>query len=595
MRAWKASLLGCAFAVDLVYPIEKQASAGLIPMTLGTAPFANYGFDAYGFDGSIPGPTLRVNPGEDLMVELTNNLSSATPCSSTSGDFCDSMITNLHTHGLHVSSKGVADGLAYESDNVLAEVSPGQTTTFQFSIPANHMGGTHWYHPHHHHATALQAGGGAAGFLIVEDPPGYLPQEYEEMPEKVLFVSGHNLNTLQEMAVAASAQVLTTAATDATASGFATNVFLVNGQINPTMPMTSNTWHRLRMVYAAVEQTLELSIMGNATCEWKLLAKDGIYLDVIPRPIVNVHLHPGARSDVAISCSCATYPCEATLRGVSGEGDDGGQDDDAGPAAAGAAAARVSVMTFSISEGSAAAASALPIISVQRPCYLVDLRRATVAGTGSIGLDDEIMAVQWNGNGQSMTYANVHQNGGTMSSWPPLVTLQAGNVYEVTVGEVGEHPFHIHVNPFQVTNMGAEALSNGYFWVGDWHDTLLIPGAESATIRYHTDVFTGKLVLHCHILEHEDEGMMGIMQIDGTEGATFAQVETLDSTCYRGSFDASGCPNSECWTAGTLPTTTTESGSAANSPRVSCVSRVAFVMVALTWSWVGLKDASRLG
>ena len=59
--------------------------------------------------------------------------------------------TNIHTHGLHVSS--MAPG-----DDPFQIIAPGSELTSHFQIPAYHMGGTHWYHPHHHGSTALQAG-----------------------------------------------------------------------------------------------------------------------------------------------------------------------------------------------------------------------------------------------------------------------------------------------------------------------------------------------------------------------------------------------------------------------------------------------------
>ena len=68
--------------------------------------------------------------------------------------------TNIHTHGLHVSS--MAPG-----DDPFQIIAPGSELTSHFQIPAYHMGGTHWYHPHHHGSTALQTGGGAHGIIIV--------------------------------------------------------------------------------------------------------------------------------------------------------------------------------------------------------------------------------------------------------------------------------------------------------------------------------------------------------------------------------------------------------------------------------------------
>merc|ERR1719245_1018276 len=78
-----------------------------------------------------------------------------------------------------------------------------------------------------------------------------------------------------------------------------------------------------------------------------------------------------------------------------------------------------------------------------------------------------------------------------------------------------------------------------YYKVGDWHDTFQRPemeGLGAFKIRTQTDVFTGKKVVHCHLLEHEDEGLMGFFQVDGAEGARYTCAESLDTKCYRGAF-----------------------------------------------------------
>ena len=76
---------------------------------------------------------------------------------------------------------------------------------------------------------------------------------------------------------------------------------------------------------------------------------------------------------------------------------------------------------------------------------------------------------------------------------------------------------------------------------GDWHDTLQLSdlGAQDVVkVRANLDVFTGKAVVHCHILEHEDEGMMAWFQIDGTEGTQYAGTSTIDSSCYNTAYVA---------------------------------------------------------
>jgi len=527
---------------ELTFPSLLQAGSTEHELTAGPVDFPGYGVQTRGFNGGLPGPTFRMSPGDTLKVLLKNGLSAANnvACPDTAGEFCETATTNLHTHGLHVSSKGMSDGLSFNSDDIFAEVQPGGSAQYQFTIPENHMGGTHWYHPHHHHATAVQAGGGLAGVLIVEDPPGYLPEVYSSMPEKIMFMSAHNLVTLQEMAQSSQSTLLEGAVSAATDAGLDTNVFFVNGQAGPTMTLESHKWARLRMVYAAVEQSLSLSVTGDATCQWKLLAKDGIYLSSFPRDLVKIPLYPGARADVAISCTCATYPCTASLgsapaRRLQGGPGGGG----AGPGGPGATTATVTLLTFSITESSTTTVADLPVTTLVRPCYLADMQSATPTSSGAIDLNGGDRRVQWNSAGESMTYANVHAGGKAMSDWAALTTYTVGGLYEMVVTGANAHPLHVHVIPFQIQAMPAQSYNDGYFQVGDWHDTLMIGdmgGGGGLTVRQMTDKFTGKMVIHCHILEHEDEGMMGFIQVDGTEGTVYSGQATLDPTCYTGAF-----------------------------------------------------------
>lgn len=149
---------------------ELQPDGGVFKLNLSSVPFGSYGFNTFGMNGQVPGPTIKVSAGEVVRIELTNGLSAVdgVPCTNDLS-FCDCMYTNVHLHGMHLPPRGVFDGLAYEGDDITVKLSAGQSTMYEHRIPESHMPGTHWYHPHHHHATALQAGGGAAGFFIVED------------------------------------------------------------------------------------------------------------------------------------------------------------------------------------------------------------------------------------------------------------------------------------------------------------------------------------------------------------------------------------------------------------------------------------------
>lgn len=216
----------------------------------------------------------------------------------------------------------------------------------------------------------------------------------------------------------------------------------------------------------------------------------------------------------------------------------------AAPGGAAAAAVTVTVLSLIISKTVGGSTITLPTTTLQRPCYLVDLRNVADPPSGALDLNGGGRKVTWDGFGESMTYENSH-NGPfttapgsaelTSTTWPAIATFTAGTVQEFVVTGANAHPLHIHVNPFQITDMPADSYNGDYFQVGDWHDTLMISdmgGNSELTVRSQLDVFTGKTVVHCHILEHEDEGMMSWFQVDGTEGATYAPAKTIDRTCY---------------------------------------------------------------
>mmetsp|Transcript_11294 Transcript_11294/g.25942 ORF Transcript_11294/g.25942 Transcript_11294/m.25942 type:complete len:971 (+) Transcript_11294:113-3025(+) len=569
---------GRATSTELTYAEQLSASTGTHTLTIEEVPFSTSGFNTRGFNGGVPGPTFRVDPGETLRITFVNSLSSSNNvgCDVTGTQFCDTATSNLHTHGLHVSSRGKLDGLSHYADDIFASVAPGGSENFEFAIPSYHMPGTHWYHPHHHHATALQAGGGAAGVIIVNDPSGYLPTEYENMVERIIMISGHNLQTMQGMAEDSQSNLWSDAVNIATTNDFPTNVFLVNGQLGPTVTLSSHIWYRFRMVYAAVEQSLNLAATGSTNggaCTFQLMAKDGVYLPTMPRQVTTIHLFPGARADVGVSCTCSTYPCEVTIGSSSGgrrlsasrprriqktgPGDGGAPPD--GP---GADPVDVDVMTLSITETTNGEVVTLPSTTVQRPCYLVDLTAETVSNdnSGRLDLRGGDRLVTWDGTGSSMTYEAVHADGNDKHDWPAIGTFQVGTVYELEITGADAHPFHIHINPYQISSLPGGPYGDGYFQVGDWHDTLLISDmTDGVTVRMQTDVFTGKMVAHCHILEHEDEGMMAWFQITGQEGATWSGAEAIDSQCLRSAFVASDTDAVTVSTSSSTSTTTSRS------------------------------------
>jgi FtsP/CotA-like multicopper oxidase with cupredoxin domain len=178
---------------DGVLEVRLSAHQGTVNLDTVKEPVTNFlvfGYDLIkgtASDGSTkgdnlyPGPTLRVDPGEKLIVHYDNDLQGLTI-----KDFYDPAMTpkggevpiypptlaeaplNLHTHGLHVSPSGNAD-------NVLLSIPAGMGNTYTYDVPNNMPNGLYWYHSHRHTMTTQQTYAGLAGLLEIGRPDGNLP------------------------------------------------------------------------------------------------------------------------------------------------------------------------------------------------------------------------------------------------------------------------------------------------------------------------------------------------------------------------------------------------------------------------------------
>ena len=130
-------------------------------------------FDMLGFNLKSPGPTIRVRAGDTLRILLENHLDPELVSTKNvkNNMFREFDVTNLHTHGLHVSPRAPAD------DIINTSVAAGGKHQYEYHIPVDHMGGTHWYHAHWHGAVSIHVNFGAAGMIIVEDAVNQLPDE----------------------------------------------------------------------------------------------------------------------------------------------------------------------------------------------------------------------------------------------------------------------------------------------------------------------------------------------------------------------------------------------------------------------------------
>jgi len=452
------------------------------------------------FDGLLPGKTWRMSPGETYTVTLRNTLGAEDQ--GVSNTIRDVNWTNLHTHGLHISGESPAD-------DVFSVAEPGASLDFTYRVPCDHSGGTLWYHPHHHGSTAIQVGGGAIGALLVE------PNEFENTTfpswytalsadELVLVIQTLDFEKVSE--IGRDVDELFTADSNAALT-------VINGEYQPTLCLEAGAWRKWRIVHSNTDITTNTySLDADAdACSLYLLSKDGVLVhganNRAPRHIASNELYftMASRADVAIACST---PGSYALQNDDGD-----------------------LIATVLVTGTETAPSALSTFHPLRPSYLQsllfydgDVNTESVRFAG--GRDSTI-------NNQEFTAHDDY-----------LFEITAGDVQEWTIsgvyapnGDEVDHPYHVHVNHFQLMDCGDGPT--GWSNAGDWLDTMGFEG----TVRFHTDTFGGHVVIHCHRLEHEDEGLMGVVYIHGGCDANYADIGgdeypacEYDETCANASF-----------------------------------------------------------
>lgn len=421
------------------------------------------------FNGQLPGPRLEAKPGDTVQIRFTNRLNQP---------------TNLHYHGLHITPEGNAD-------NVFLSVPPGERLTYEFTLPADHPAGTFWYHPHHHGHVAEQVFGGLAGLFIVRG-------ELDEVPE--IKAAQEAFVVLQDFDIT-SAGAIATPDMMARMMGREGPLLTVNGQLNPELPLAQGGLLRLRLLNASPSRFYRLQLEGHSL---HLVATDGGAI-AAPVELSELLLAPGERAEVLVQGN--REPGQYRLLNL--PYDRGGMMMGGGMGMGG------SGMGGMMRQGSPAAAPQ-PLATMTYQGSVAALPLPQQLGTvETLPNPTTSRRIEFNmamGSGMSMAFLF---NGKTFDAQridiaPKLNTVEEWELVNVDPDRM-DHPFHLHVNPFQVISRNGQPEP-----LRAWKDTVLVKGGETVRIRIPFRTFTGKTVYHCHILDHEDLGMMGTVNIQST-------------------------------------------------------------------------------
>lgn len=452
---------------SFVQPKVLTSTNGRLEVTLkaeaGTVPYGDGTRFAYTYNGTSPGPTLRVRPGDTLVVTLENHLDEP---------------TNLHTHGLHVSPEG-------DSDNVFVRVDPGRSHTYTYVLPTDHRSSLCWYHPHHHGMVAPQLSGGLFGGIIVEDSIDQIP-ELTASTDRLLVLSDPTVGDSPSVLDVSGMQVM---------QGREGDLALVNGLRAPAITAAAGSLERWRILNASPSRYYRLTLDGHRL---QVIGADGGRL-ATPDAVDELLLAPGERTEVLVAPTTAgSFPFRTRGYDRGSPGMGGGM---MGGRSTSSTDGQV-LATLTVT-GSAAAAR-LPT----RLAPATDLDPGTAGSERAIELAMGMGGGNGGMGGGGMMSFTI--NGASFDPNRTNVDVRAGDTEDWVITNTSsmDHPFHLHAWPFRVVDRTAGPPD-----VPGWKDTVNVPAGATVTIRVPFADITGRTVYHCHILDHEDQGMMGVIHV----------------------------------------------------------------------------------
>jgi bilirubin oxidase len=353
-------------------------------------------------------------------------------------------------------------------------VRAGSRRIYEYDVPPG-TAGTYWYHPHPHNVTAAQVESGLAGPLIVRSTSDQLAH----LPEVTLFITALRLD--------ADARISRNSAVDWTV-GRQREMLLVNGGLLPVHTVTPGTTQRWRIINATSARHFRLALDGHTLT---LVGTDGGLLAAPISGLLEILIAPAQRVEVLATANLApnaryrlrALAVEADFLGLGSYGDN-------------------DLLTLATSGELPAAPAFIPLLL--RP--IEDLGEPSVRQNVDLGETANLCT----SNGASVTFLI---NGRVFDPDRADLFTAVGRVefWDIHNNTSMAHPFHIHGTQFQlVSRQIGDALVPAEYLA--WIDTVMIPSGQSVTIKTRQSV-PGKRMFHCHILEHEDNCMMAILDV----------------------------------------------------------------------------------
>lgn len=497
--------------------------------TLNVALALNNGLDSDGYThdcynyttsgGTIEAPTLRLNPGDNLTLTLTNQLNlpanaarmkhsmhmgamkmgamkTTKPPLDTScnGGTITENSTNLHFHGLNIPP------VCHQDDVINTLIQPTDPPfQYQIRIPANEPPGLYWYHPHPHGFTTNQVNGGASGALIVSGIENVKPQ-VAGLTEQVLLVRQQFLNPGSWLP---GPYEMTLNFETVVTPPLHTQPLIVadpgEQQFWRVLNASTQAFVTLQLLYNGVPQNMEL-----------------ISIDAVPVTgdpyVTTINIPPAGRAEFVM-----TGPSEGTNAIFVNQGFDTGPVGNVNPAQALASIISsddARIRNYHVPPKYRIPAAKVPPVTKPR---FAGLANANVTAKRSLYFSEATEGT----NGPTNYFLTVSGQQPMVfnPALPPAIVTNVGAVEDWTIENHSseEHAFHMHQIHFLVMEINRKALDPPVM-----QDTVLIPYWDgkspypSVKVRmdFRDPEIAGTFVYHCHVLDHEDGGMMAEIQVN---------------------------------------------------------------------------------
>lgn len=432
--------------------------------------YTSYTTNTYGINSSYLGPTLILKKGDSISISVNNYLADT---------------TTVHWHGLHVASPN--DGGPH------TVVPPSTSWNPKFKV--RDLAGTYWYHPHLHMMTGQQVVKGAAGLIILRDsteatinlPRGYGIDDFPVIIQSKAFDAGKQI----------------------TIANAYDSVMMVNGTLKPYLQAPAQVI-RLRLLNASAERVYNCGFTGNMN--FYQIASDGGLLQN-PVALTRLRLAPGERAELLVNLvgmqgqtlNLLSYASEFP-NGIYGASNPAAM---GGGVIPGYSSNVLNGANFTILQIQVGAQTSNPVTTVPSSLTTVTPWNTGQANTTrSLSFNPKTMGANQMVNGP-FVINNVSFDMNVINYTIPKDNIE---IWQLNNQTAIAHPFHIHDVQFYVFEINGSTPPPN---LQGRKDVILVPAQQTVKFitRFETFCDSVPYMYHCHMLKHEDEGMMGQFRV----------------------------------------------------------------------------------